>query len=965
MASPAFQINGGAVGAKASIAASTSFSATLDSTDGVRSCTWAVIGTDETTTAASFVLVQSGSVGQTVTLTSAGAGTAGILRCEINGGQDLQTEQASATTRATGKWYVVTAVGQEVGCVNEQMESDASFGWTGIINSAIRNPAGGGSVISSVTGTAPISVTAGVNPVVSIPAASASVNGYFGNTDKALLDTKTSSSTANSMMRRGASGEADLGYARLTASGTTAATGDLRMGEGSAANGRATNGNDATAFEFLEANGLGIGNDAASVTTLKLRANSAHQFMVNNVEQGRVSATYPLAMSVATLALMTALPTPVNNRIVWSAETRAQYKFDTSSSETANGWTILAADDATPGRWVIASDSASIAATGSAGDWSRLVNFVVACAAKGVTAIARSNTTWLCDAPPGQGGLPQWPSFSRLVFDDGASVHMTLDPSGAGGANANSAFYAAFTYGSNIAAFHASPTVGSNVLDVDMSVGTFSNGSWIILSDSNITNVAELLKIVKAPVLVSGSRYTVTVHRAVRFPWVASGTMSIKDGTPPEKIFIDFNGCEVSGTGHRVVELGACQRGHVRGLVVTRQYGSTLWGLSFDCGGSLNLLEDSDFDGGGVASGALAAMENNVDSVTRRVAVRNGANLGFYFPDCQGCSLENFKCENVPYGVSFIPGGTNDVHGHTDCQMSNGIISDSSTTGIYVQEGDRFRISDVTILRGFLGATLTMGVTLGPSDTKISNLHIEGCSSDALNLNASTTQAVNVVCKDIGGYAINILGSTARARITGLKIIQTVAGSGPWLLSTGAELQITGARIDHTYNGNWSGASTAWNTLRLTDVSLFASGTGTKTMHDMQGLTSGPRIEMTSVRLIGTWTYGVVANHSNSAEVWWGANVDLSVASGGYALYDSSAKSNKLRITANGTSLVTLSSQTPKLMCSSTAAIIATRVDNNGTPPAAAPLTYVTAANTGYFKSAASDTEPYNLHAIG
>lgn len=164
MPSPAIRINGGSAGVKASVSASTSVSATLDSTDGVRSCAWTVIGTDETTAAASYTLVQSGSVGQTVTFTSGAAGTAGILRVEINGGMDLQTEQASDATRATCKWYVATSGGSEVGCVNETVESDATYGWTAIVNQGIRGSAVGG--ISTITAVKTATYTAAVGEIV-------------------------------------------------------------------------------------------------------------------------------------------------------------------------------------------------------------------------------------------------------------------------------------------------------------------------------------------------------------------------------------------------------------------------------------------------------------------------------------------------------------------------------------------------------------------------------------------------------------------------------------------------------------------------------------------------------------------------------------------------------------------------------------------------------------------------------
>ncbi|MGK3981264.1 hypothetical protein WMF38_57235 [Sorangium sp. So ce118] len=163
MPSPSIRINGGSPGVKASVSASSSVTATLDSTDGVRSVTWSVLGTDETATSASYTLVQSGSVGQTVTFTSGAAGTAGILRSEINGGVNLQTEQADPTTRATAKWYVPTSAGVEVGCVNEELESNATHGWTGLINAIARGLAST-SAVQTTTATAAYGQTVRCDP---------------------------------------------------------------------------------------------------------------------------------------------------------------------------------------------------------------------------------------------------------------------------------------------------------------------------------------------------------------------------------------------------------------------------------------------------------------------------------------------------------------------------------------------------------------------------------------------------------------------------------------------------------------------------------------------------------------------------------------------------------------------------------------------------------------------------------
>jgi len=136
--SPAFTFSGvGTSLGKKSVAATTSFSATLDSIAGVNNVAWSVTSTDETTDPADYTLVPSGTKGETVTFTSGAEGTAGILTCTVNSGVDPQTGSASTDMTASAKWYVATN-GLEVGCVNETTQSDPTFGWTGMINAAIR-----------------------------------------------------------------------------------------------------------------------------------------------------------------------------------------------------------------------------------------------------------------------------------------------------------------------------------------------------------------------------------------------------------------------------------------------------------------------------------------------------------------------------------------------------------------------------------------------------------------------------------------------------------------------------------------------------------------------------------------------------------------------------------------------------------------------------------------------------------
>ena len=146
MASPAFKINGGAAGVKASIAAGGAVTAILDSTVGVRLVAWSIVRTDETSTPASYVLVQSGGVGQQVDTTALGAGTSAALQCIINGGIDAATDAPSTAMTSVGKFYVPVAGTYEVlnggELEDDSRESSATHGAVDPLNKVIRALAG-------------------------------------------------------------------------------------------------------------------------------------------------------------------------------------------------------------------------------------------------------------------------------------------------------------------------------------------------------------------------------------------------------------------------------------------------------------------------------------------------------------------------------------------------------------------------------------------------------------------------------------------------------------------------------------------------------------------------------------------------------------------------------------------------------------------------------------------------------
>lgn len=172
MPSPAFRINGGGVGVKASVAAGGAVTAIINDISGVRSVAWSIVHTDETTSPASYALVQSGAVGQQVDTTALTAGTSATLQAVINGGLDIASDVASDTTRATCKFYVALN-GYEVLNAGEleddNREASATHGAVDPLNKAIRAASATPLKLASVT---PAQLTASVNNYAVLTAAS-------------------------------------------------------------------------------------------------------------------------------------------------------------------------------------------------------------------------------------------------------------------------------------------------------------------------------------------------------------------------------------------------------------------------------------------------------------------------------------------------------------------------------------------------------------------------------------------------------------------------------------------------------------------------------------------------------------------------------------------------------------------------------------------------------------------------
>ncbi len=168
--SPSFAYNGGTVNEKESITAGADVVAELDSIDGVTSCIWSFVRTDDTTDVGDIALAPEGSVNQIVRFTLVTPGKSYSLQAEVNNGIAPSTGADSDLMRQVVKCYVPTAIGgKEVASDGEQdesiLESDPSSGVCLLINDAIRT-AGDGQLASYTVSTLPSATVAGKNILV-------------------------------------------------------------------------------------------------------------------------------------------------------------------------------------------------------------------------------------------------------------------------------------------------------------------------------------------------------------------------------------------------------------------------------------------------------------------------------------------------------------------------------------------------------------------------------------------------------------------------------------------------------------------------------------------------------------------------------------------------------------------------------------------------------------------------------
>lgn len=115
--------------AKKSVAAATTFTATIDDLSGIASVEWAIIGTDGITAIGDYTAVASGTKGSIYTITSLTAFTGGIVQATVRSGDFVDVKRALFYVPSTGS-------GLEPLMFNEWFEGDAAAAYVAKMNAS-------------------------------------------------------------------------------------------------------------------------------------------------------------------------------------------------------------------------------------------------------------------------------------------------------------------------------------------------------------------------------------------------------------------------------------------------------------------------------------------------------------------------------------------------------------------------------------------------------------------------------------------------------------------------------------------------------------------------------------------------------------------------------------------------------------------------------------------------------------
>lgn len=451
--------------------------------------------------------------------------------------------------------------------------------------------------------------------------------------------------------------------------------------------------------------------------------------------------TVPAELGVPTLADLQAIPTPKNGLVIEVVETGAVYQFDTSSSTTTNGWTVLPAADRTAGRWLLKSTSLSVAPLGGANDdWNRLFGIggvAVTTASVGVQLFLRAGT-WLCNT------VQTLPRDLWLACDPGVNIVSSLTSTGGAG-HLNSVFsYDGFTAPLGATSLTAPATAGSLTLLAGGLAGLSSVAEWIgqeiLLQDETSINTVNQRQAYIVRDATGTGPYTLTLDRPLLRDWPS--TTNIDRGTRAKNIRVYGNGAKITGTGDRAISFISAWDCHVEGFEIDAPGFDAEYTVSFDSG--------------------------SFQSGYERIRVKSSKATSFALEACEGTYAKHcyseYKDSNKFNAAFLVQAGYNVTL--FDCHASG--RTGSSGAGLLVGF-----VSDVVGSRGvrvencsFRGNLIGVDVSGGSQDVDIVNCDISNNTSDGVRVQSLTSPTrvpgrVRVRGGEIkrnGGAGINVDG---------------------------------------------------------------------------------------------------------------------------------------------------------------------------------------------------------------
>lgn len=517
-----------------------------------------------------------------------------------------------------------------------------------------------------------------------------------------------------------------------------------------------------------------------------------------------VGASLLLPYVRTTRAAVKAIVAPVNNRWVFCQEIDAWYQFVSASGATVNALTILAADDATSGRWVIRAREISVGGM----LWADFAAMWAPAATAGITINMQG--TWTCDS------IQSMPSKLHLRMRQTVQILCTLTPSGSGSPE-RCPFYAtapAPTFTEPYPELTTATTIDSNEIEVD-DVSQFSVGMEIALVYENLVEVF----FVEA---IDEMELTLTLDEAVTQPFPTGAV--IVDCVSPKDIKLEFNGASVIGTFDAIVEFSKGRRCSASGLRGTAEAECPTL-VNFDVGSQDCRFEDSILDGGGLAIGCWAfecGKRNHAEHITFTGAAEVGAfftaGYGNYVSSCHGS-----ECPEV-YSINAAATGAGSqfltINGSTS--MGTG-----SSIGLNILNGGhQIKVSNFLAHHPDGTGVAVNGGSALSADVMLSNIDVSGSGTGLYVVEDCVgVTAVNVIANDCTQYGIICDGEL---RVFGFTSNNCVTAAA--FCNLGGRLQVSGFDVSASFNGNWYAFnSNSTNGIDVSHGRIAMSGTGFKT----------------------------------------------------------------------------------------------------------------------------------------